>query len=193
MSPEVERLIGRLAQVPSVFVSPDDGALVLDAIVSDLFRARAAGPLDAALLEPFRAFGGDKAAQRHRALVLLSSWLLYDEAFQGAPPDRLLALLWGRLQALAAAAMPRLFVEDAERREELVRVCFAALGRVPPGETAALAEDRLATLDSVKRRELLAAAREREEARERKRLELARLRAQEEEERRKAARTTHED
>lgn len=193
MSPEVERLVGRLAQAPSVFIAADDGSLVLDAIVSDLFRARTMAPLDAASLELFRSSSREKSAQRHRALVLLTTWLLYDEAFHEADPTRLLALLGDTLCALATAAMPRLFVEDAERREELVRTCFSGLGMVPPGETAAVAEDRLATLDSVKRRELLAAARVREEKREQKRKELERLRAQEEEERRKAARTTHED
>lgn len=192
MSPEVERLAGRLAQAPSVFVVAEDD-LVLAAIVSDLFRVRSGAPLNAAGLELFRSPARDKGAQRHRALVLITTWLLYDETFQGAEPARMLALLRDRVPALAAAAMPRLFVEDAERREELVRMCFAELGIVPPGETAAVAEDRLATLDSVKRREVLAAAREREEKRERKRRELERLKAQEDEERRKAARTTHED
>ena len=137
------------------------------------------------------------ARARHLQLVLFTTWLLHDPAFSGAEHDALLALLQKRLASLANAVVPRRFFEDDERREELVRTCLAALGKLPQGETAAFAEDRLAALDSVRRRALLREAKKQEDAREaereRRREELEVLRAQEEEERRKAARTTHED
>ena len=191
MTASVERLTDRLARAPLVF--RDRRAVQLDAVVADLFRDRATRRLTADELARFRA----GAPARHLELVLIASWLLHDDAFAGAPAEALLALLDGRLAALAAVVVPRLFVEDAERREELVRTCLAALALLPDGEAAAAAEDRLAVLDSVRRKALLQEARTREGLREaerqRRKAELERLRQQEEEERRQAARTTHED
>ena len=191
MTASVERLTDRLARAPLVF--RDRRAVQLDAVVADLFRDRATRRLTADAVARFRA----AAPARHLELVLIASWLLHDDAFDGAPAEALLALLDGRLAALAAVVVPRLFVEDAERREELVRTCLAALAMLPDGETAAAAEDRLAVLDSVRRKALLQEARVREGLREaerqRRKAELERLRQQEEEERRQAARTTHED
>ena len=191
MTASVERLTDRLARAPLVF--RDRRAVQLDAVVADLFRDRATRRLTADEGARFRR--GSPA--RHLELVLIASWLLHDDAFAGAPAEALLALLDGRLAALAAVVVPRLFVEDAERREELVRTCLAALAILPDGEAAAAAEDRLAVLDSVRRKVLLQEARAREGLREaerqRRKAELERLRQQEEEERRQAARTTHED
>jgi len=191
---DIERLTAHLARAPAVFLAPVDparaGAIRVDAIVADLFRARADRPLVAAEVARFRF---TKAARGHLSLVAVASWLLYDPSFQGVLATRLLALLAERLAPLAALVAARAFVEDAERREELVRTCLAALGILPAGTSAADAEDRLAALDSVRREALLRDARAREEARAAHKRELERLRAQEEEERRKAARTTFED
>lgn len=195
MTASVERLTDRLARAPQVF--RDRRAVQLDAVVADLFRDRATRRLGPDEIAGFAAAGATGARARHLDLVLIASWLLHDPAFADAPADALVALLGDRLAALAAAVVPRLFVEDAERREELVRTCLAALARLPEGEAPAAAEDRLAVLDSVRRKALLREAREREGAREaerqRRKAELERLRQQEEEERRQAARTTHED
>ncbi len=199
MTATVERLTNRLASIPLAFRGRvvGDAALRVDAVVADLFRDRATRRLERAEVERFFGYDAARARVRHLELVLIASWVLHDPAFAGAPADALLALLDGRLATLAGHVMPRLFVEDAERREELVRTCLAALGRVPEGETAAEADDRLAVLDSVRRRALLRDARAREEVREaerqQRRAELERLRQQEEEAARQAARTTHED
>ncbi|MBK9032197.1 MAG: hypothetical protein IPL61_12910 [Myxococcales bacterium] len=195
VSANIERLTDRLARAPQVF--RDRRAVQLDAVVADLFRDRATRRLALDEVARFQADGVTGARARHLELVLVASWLLHDPAFGDAPAEALLALLASRLAELASAVVPRLFVEDAERREELVRTCLAALARVPEGETATVAEDRLAVLDSVRRRALLRDARAREGVREAERqarkAELERLRQQEEEERRQAARTTHED
>ena len=190
---DVERLAARLAATPAAFRDRDT---VLHAIVADLFIDRASRPLTSPERDRVRAAGGS-SPRRAQELLAIASWLLHDEAFAGAPAEPLSALLLERLPGLAESVVPRLFVEDAERREELVRTCLAALALVPAGETEAQAADRLAALDSVRRAELLAAARAREAQRDLERkaraAELARIRAQEEEERRQAARTTHED
>jgi hypothetical protein len=91
---------------------------------------------------------------------------------------------------LAQVASAAAFVQDEDRREELVRLCLSGLGLVPDGETPNQAEDRLTALSSVARVRAVAAAKEklrlakeeaeREEARARQvREELARKAAEE--------------
>lgn len=194
----VERLSSRLAAAPAPFRGPVDhgqGANVrLHAVVADLFRDRATRPATSDELAPFVAAPTDKSTKRHQLVVLVATWLLYDDAFYGADASRLASLLRVRLSELSRLVLPRALVEDAERREELVRVCLDALRMAPFGEAPADAEDRLATLDSVRHASLLRAAKEREAARERERKkQLEALRLQEEEARRQAARATHED
>ena len=58
---------------------------------------------------------------------------------------------------------PLKFVTDPDRREELARVTLRALSLTPAGETAAQAADRLSTVDSVRRHEVLLAAKAAEE------------------------------
>lgn len=198
MSANIERLTNRLASTPTAFRGRASGeeAIRIDAVIADLFRDRATRALEPVEVARFRAGDPAAARRRHLELVLVASWLLHDTAFADAPAEAMLALLEGRLAELSSHVVPRLFVEDAERREELVRTCLAALDRVPDGETFAVAEDRLAVLDSVRRRALLRDARARASAREaerqKRKAELEVLRKQEEEETRQAARTTHE-
>ncbi|MCC6524908.1 MAG: hypothetical protein IT373_19790 [Polyangiaceae bacterium] len=203
MTLDVERLSNRLAAAPACFLSPVDarltGSVDVAAIVADLFRDRATRAAEPAELEAVRmaaALGGDarKAARRHLGVALVAAWLLHDEAFAGTDAGKLAALLAGRLGELAALVVPRAFVEDPDRREELVRVCLDALGLAPDHELSADAEDRLATLDSTKRARLLADARAREQTREAERKKkLEELKRREDEERLQAARTTFED
>lgn len=194
MRANVEKLCGRLAEAPPIFQSAVDpgesGSIHLGAVVADLFRDRASRPLTP---KELARFGFVPQSRRHLELVLIASCLLHDDVFQGVATETLLAFVTQHLWKLSELVIPRAFVEDSERREELVRVCLKAVGATVDGEDAAISEDRLATLDSVRRDELLRDARTRDAEREARRRELARLRAQEEEERRKAARTTFED
>jgi len=199
VSANVERLTNRLASTPLVFRGRASGAdaVQVEVVVADLVRDRGTRRLEPEEVARFVAGDLPPGRLRHLELVLVASWLLHDAVFAGAPTDALLALLDGRLAELAGLVVPRLFVDDAERREELVRTCLSALDRVPEGETQVQADDRLAVLDSVRRRALLRDARAREDAREaerqKRKAELERLRLQEEEAQRQAARTTHED
>lgn len=196
MKPDVERLKDRLASTPAVFRPATDasaGATQLHAVVADLFRDRSTRRLEPKELASFHPAAAKPARRRQLELVAVACWLLHDHAFQGADAGALLRLLSSRLALLADHVSPHLFIEDAERREELVRTCLAELGIVPNGETKEGAEDRLAALDSIKQSALLVAARAREQRRAERRAELERVRKQEEEERRQAARTTFED
>ena len=194
MRANVEHLCDRLAEAPPIFqssVDPSEAESIrIAAVVADLFRERASRPLTPKEVMRFHYV---PQSRRHLELVLVASWLLHDEAFHGVAAETLLEFVTQHLWKLSELVIPRAFVEDAERREELVRVCLKAVGAAIDGEDAAISEDRLATLDSVRRDELLREARTRDAEREARRRELARLRAQEEEERRKAARTTFED
>ncbi len=203
----VERLCRRLAETPAAFLRPvmagKKGDVVhVEAVIADLFRARSTRTPAVSELEIFqRPTDRNKKARRRKArhleLALVASWLLADEAFGRLPDTRLLELFRNGLEDLSGLVMPRAFLEDPDRREELVRVCLRKFKILPMGETRADADDRLETLDSIRRDRLMRRAREREQEREaereRRRQELEAIRKKEEEERRKAARSTFED
>ena len=66
------------------------------------------------------------------------------------------------LDALAGLVAADLFVTDADRREELARLCLAALDLVPEGETGTQAADRLHALGSVQRNRVIQEMKEKE-------------------------------
>jgi len=200
----VERLCRRLAEMPVAFLRPVEprksGMVQVDAIVRDLFLDRATRTPTVQELNTFQPSSyrhavKRKARQRHLRAVLITSWLLHDEVFGRMPAEKLLGLLKAGVEELSRYVMPRAFVEDADRREELVRTCLKRFKIAPVGESKADAEDRLSTLDSVKRVKLMKLARQREKAREkeRRRKELAEIQRKQEEAKRQAARTTFED
>lgn len=157
----VSRLTRRLTDTPQDFLV-EPGEVSVPAIVSDVLIAAGGEPLGAVAAPPFAS---EQPAQRNRLrLVLVASWLLADE--------QLLALRRAeRVHTFLTAVVPRLaglvdagrFVTDPDRREELARLAMRALGMQPAEETPAQSEDRLSTVDSVRRHEVLVAAREAEE------------------------------
>jgi hypothetical protein len=148
----VSRLTRRLADTPPDFLDP--AAVSVPAVVSDVLLMSGGSPLTEA-----GTFTGDP---RRLTLVLITSWLLADPELQPSP-DRALALLTSDLDKLALLVPPARFVTDPDRREELARLTLHALGITPAGETAAQASDRLSTVDSVRRHEVLLAAKAAEE------------------------------
>jgi hypothetical protein len=159
--PPIESLTRRLAECPPEFLaSPRLGAVgkvVVPAVVADLLREMGSGPLP----DGHAAAFNDKARWRQRntlSLTLVACWLLHDPWFRRRElADRALTLLAGGLHDLAQATSADRCVTDADRREELARLCLKALGLRPAGETVAQAEDRLATLSSLERASLLKA------------------------------------
>jgi hypothetical protein len=169
--PPLERLTRRLAECPTDMTAAPrtrsgDGIHV-DAVVFDVASALGGPPPARTALTPF----GPKRTLKPRALelVLIACWLLADDAIQALQPGAARAVEWlaTRLAPLSEIVPPKSFVDDQDRREEFVRLCLAALGLLPAGETDALADDRLRTLDSVERVRLLRDTRE-QEARARK-------------------------
>lgn len=131
----------------------------MPAIVSDVLVMAGGAPLNSAGAAPFE--GSDRNRLR---LVLIACWLVADEALTGLRrADRVHVLLTGVVARMAALIDAGKFVSDPDRREELARVALRALGVQPAGETPAQSEDRLSTVDSVRRHEVLVAAKEAEE------------------------------
>lgn len=165
--PPLERLTHRLAETPAEFLDEPRvgtaGKVAVAALVNDLM-APFGGPADASTLARFS--GRNPFADRNRlALTAIAVWLLADDWFAEARPDRaaLLTLLDETVAALAGAAASHLYVTDPERREELARTVLAGLGFLPEGESAAQASDRLSAVSGTERARLLQASRAAEE------------------------------
>lgn len=171
MTIPVAALTRRLADTPPDFRGDPDVA----AVVSDLLVAHGGPPLDEATADPLRA--ADAGVRR---LVLIACWLAYDEALRATgSASAVWRLLRDVAPPLAALVPAERFVTDPDRREELARLALRTLGVTPAGETAAEAADRLSTLDTIRRHEVLAEARRVEERAKAVREALAAKRAEE--------------
>jgi hypothetical protein len=97
-------------------------------------------------------------------VVLVTCWLLADPALLACGPAAPARWLTGRdLFTLSLLVDPLRFVLDPDRREELARVTLRALSVQPAGESPEQSADRLSTVDSVRRQEVLIAAQVAEE------------------------------
>lgn len=180
--PELERLLHRLAECPAEFLrigrgATDDGDAV--AIICDQMRTMT--PTDPPELSPLLAEIRVGSPARLKLLVIIC-WLLHDPWFLDRP--NLAPAMWSLLASsqvtkLATLVKPEVFVTDVDRREELTRVCLGQLQLLPRGESAAVAADRLTTLDSVERDRVLRGTAVAEKRAREVREAMARARAQE--------------
>lgn len=184
--PQLETLTRRLAECPVDFMAAvrdrgGKGDVAVAAVVFDLLRELGGAPLTPQQLAPFEFNRGDGRRERVLRTVLIAAWLLYDAWFRSRNRFALAAyeFLTRGLDEVAAIVQPQAFVGDADRREELARLCLNALGLRPAGETDAQAEDRLATLNSVQRARVVREARAAEERARQIREEMARKAAEE--------------
>jgi hypothetical protein len=180
--PQLEALLHRLADCPPEFleVSRDKESIDVPAIVCDLLRPLS--PLWNPELEQSKLAALREAGVPERTLVSIACWLLADEWFRTR--SDLAPAMWNVLTSSALAQLARMvkpekFVSDADRREELVRICLAGLGLRPRGETAAQGADRLATLDTIERERVLRATAAAERRAREVREAMARKKAQE--------------
>jgi hypothetical protein len=182
--PELETLLHRLAECPPEFwqvtAEKDRPAVDVTAIVCDHMRQMA--PADPPERQTFALEGIRGGKPARQALVSIVCWLLHDEWLLARP--EFAPAMWDlfvskQLTERAAMVKPEKFVSDADRREELVRVCLSALGLRPQGETAAQATDRMTTLDSVERDRVLRATAAAEKRARQIREAMARAAAQE--------------
>lgn len=161
--PPLETLLRRVADTPPNFLDEPRigsvGVVSVPAVVNDLLASLSQR---AALADLERFRGMDPATERNRLmLTLVMCWLLADEGFRptSASHTDLLSVLDGASRELAAHAGIRKYIEDPDRREELVRVVLARLGLRPAGETPDQAADRLSALSASERQRLLDASR----------------------------------
>src|SRR5205085_1663854 len=97
------------------------------------------------------------------------AWMLHDDWFLSRPDLGPAAWNFLRrgLDAVAQIVPADQMLKDADRREELARLCLRHLGLRPAGETPEQTADRLNTLDSVERLRVVGQTRD-AEARARK-------------------------
>ena len=154
----VARLTRRLADTPQDFLA-DPASVAVPAVVSDVLLMAGGRPMDAAQAERFEA-----DEPRWRRLVLVACWLLADPDLLARGPEALTRWLTApELLELSRLVDPARFVQDPDRREELARLALRGLSLRPAGESPAQAADRLSTVDSVRRQEVLVAAKAAEE------------------------------
>ncbi|GLZ36760.1 hypothetical protein [Actinokineospora sp. NBRC 105648] len=161
----VPALTRRLADTPPDFLADD---VSVAAVVSDTLVALGGPPL---------AHWPERDANLSR-LILVTCWLAHG---QDPAPDRAEALhaLCTELGTLADLVDAARFTTDPDRREELARLLLRAWRTTPAGETPAQAEDRLSTVDSVRRHRVLAESRAAEQRAEAVRQAMADRRAEE--------------
>lgn len=158
--PELSVLTRRLLDTPGDFLLEPrlsrggavQGVLHVDAVVNDTLLWLGGEGLRSVEADGLRLAerGAEPPALR---LVLLACWLLHEPSFKGRTD--LVAgaktLLLSGLRPLATAVRPADCVSDDDRREELARLVLKAVGLRPAGESKEVAQDRLASLDSVAR------------------------------------------
>lgn len=182
-SASVERLCRRVAEIPLALMGSmnprDDGPVLhAEAFISDVLLLRTGTILEPGEAEDWRYVHkrkkGPRDARRRRVRTgVIVAWVLADDAFEGVDRARFMKLLEEIANGLGGVVEPAQLVGDADRREELVRRVLKSIDVAPAGETLEDAEDRLASLDSVKRVTLLREARAAEEARRERERKLA--------------------
>jgi len=150
-------LLTKASECPDEFLQVGAGPQGSEPIAILCDHMRAMNPADPPELAPLlsEVRGGSPGRMKLLAIVC---WLLHDNWF--VERGNLAAAMWklmasAKLKKLCDLVKPVAFVHDADRREELTRLCLDLLGLRPRGETAAIAADRLTTLDSVERERIL--------------------------------------
>lgn len=152
--PPLAQLLHRMTECPPEFLLPPAtatgrGEIDVAAIAGDCLRQlNARLPTDAALL----ALHSDRTPQQ-QTLVAVAAWLLADASMPTtlAVTNGAWTVLRETTLALSQFLTPDAVLRDADRREEFVRSCLAALDLRPAGESVEQARDRLTTLDSGER------------------------------------------
>lgn len=181
--PPLDQLTRRLSESPAEILAEPrlgaTGAIHVDAVVHDLMLDLGGQPPSPESLPLFQA--PDKSRRNDLRLALIACWLLHDPWFRRQQRLAPQALEWltGGLADLARLVDPSLFVSDPDRREELVRLCLAALDLRPAGETDVQARDRLTTLDTVERAQIIRDTQEKQKRARQLREEMRRKEAQE--------------
>lgn len=143
----LEALTRHLAACPPVVLE----AARPRAVWFDLFQGAATPPWTAELLGLLPK--DEKGDQAQITLVL--AWLLSAPELRPWPAPNGLRLLLELPPALAPLVTAAGLITDPDRREELARLVLSGLQRLPAGETAVQAADRLRSISSVERERVI--------------------------------------
>jgi len=165
----IDTLTRRLAECPEDFLAEprlrdrEQGVQVVAVVcdlLEDLGSTERLTDRDASAWEKGRA--QDRNLLR---LTLVACWLCHDARLREEKRHAPAVKRWlaSGLSGMAELVAADLFVSDPDRREELVRALCAALGLVPEGETAEQASDRLRSLSSVERANVIRETRSQQE------------------------------
>lgn len=115
------------------------------------------------------------------SLSVITCYLFQSPAFRTVVTARkaILELVCGVLDPLARLVPPGAFVDETERREELVRNCLSYAGILPAGETQSQAKDRLIMIDSIERQKVIEKTRQAQIRAQKLKEEMERQRARE--------------
>jgi len=156
-------LLRWLSDMPSALTGEPEikkkAGVRVHAVVADLFETLTGQFPGADLTGAFIPRRGDKGERNRLRWVMAACHLLWHPAWRerGVITEHALRRLFVQdLATLAAVASADALTTDDERREELVRRALSGFGLHPPEETPVEAADRLAQVDSVARREVLA-------------------------------------
>lgn len=184
--PSLEELTRYLAESPLIFLAEPKqscglGRVDVAAVVADLTEWMGGVRLTPAEAEKLR-YPSDDRTLRDRPRLRLALLLCRPASHPGLCKQEnvrpFLDLVLGGCTELAKLVPADQFVNDPERREELVRFLLSSLDLVPAGESSEEAEHRLDALSSVKRDEVIRAAQEAELRARKVREELARQEAE---------------
>ena len=158
----LERFTRRLAETPPEMLAPpamaDQAGVEVGAVAGDVLRGLGLTQ-PAGWVIALHPQSNDKVVRNLLRLTLIACWLLADPWFRGKDiAERAEEWLRDGLAELAGLTGANAFVEDDDRREELVRLALRALGFTPHGETEAQAQDRLESISSIERKRVIAAA-----------------------------------
>lgn len=159
--PRIEILVRRLAETPEVFrreprhAAGHGGGIDLAAIVHDLLVDLGWQKPRILRLEDIMQGKIAPATFSERArIALVLAWLLHDDWFLSRPGeycDGIHAGIRRIPERFCGVVKADSFIDEPDRREELARLCLRQLGLRPAGETDEQAADRLASLDSIER------------------------------------------
>lgn len=172
--PPLAEFLRWLAEMPEGFRGEPfglpKGRTRVRAVVHDLFEALTGEGQDDDFLRNFAAVRPTQDERNRMRWVLAACHLLWHPALRGhdcvRAPDgstRMAKLLLQDLAMLASVADADRLFADEDRREELIRRALDCLGLRLPGESAAEHRDRLAQVDSVERKRLMAEIAKRQE------------------------------
>jgi hypothetical protein len=150
-SPTISELIHHLKNCPDEFLQkPRKGAageIYTSALLNDVYR-KISGNLVAA--HPVKV-NCQKKAIKELELIQIVCWLLSHPSFEAISCKWIPKFIDKNLSELAPLVKKESWISDEERAEELSRLVLLACGVIPAGETKAEAQDRLDSVNTVKR------------------------------------------